>query len=192
MCTPELIVAGTVQGLDLVNSIYQIESQKAIGKFNEKLARQKAQIAEKDAAYERQKGIEDSREAKLKAIQNMASVKADIAGGNIMTSSSTALNLIEDEKQEGELEALKIIDSSEKASESYLRKAKDYYADASWTSFKTRTDYVSGYLGLAKFGNKGYDIYDKYQKTKKYQNNSGCNITLSFFLSHDILPPKKL
>ena len=166
MCTPELIVAGTVQGIDLINSVHQIETQKAIGKFNEQQARKKAQLAEKDAAYERQKGIEDSREARLRAIQNMASVKADIAGGNIMTSSSTALNLIEDEKQEGELEAFKIIDSSEKASQSYLRKANDYYADASLTSFKTKADYISGYLSLAKFGNSGYDIYDKYQKTK--------------------------
>lgn len=102
----------------------------------------KAKIAERNAAYERQEGIEDARQKRLKSIQNIGSYKASVAAGNIMTTSESAINLFDDEKLSGELDALKLLNSSERRAESYLNSAQSYYNNAEYLKYKRKQSWI--------------------------------------------------
>lgn len=130
--------------IELTTGLYSLNTDKAIGKYNEKQLIEQAKSAERNAAYERQEGIENARRERLKAIQNMGRQTADIAAGNIMTSSSSALSLIGNEKINGELDAINIINSSERKSKLYLESADNYYKQSGLQSFKTKRNYVQG------------------------------------------------
>ncbi len=140
MCIVEIAMA-TSEAISLVNSIQSVKADKEAALYSANMSIQQAKIAERNAAYSRQEGIEDAREERLRAIQNMGKVKTDIASGNIMLLSSTALNLTEDEYQEGELNALQIMKSSEHQAQSYLDSAQRYYSNASLQTYKAKNAY---------------------------------------------------
>lgn len=97
-----------------------------------------AKVAERNAAIERQEGIEDARQKKLNAILNMSEQKANIASSNLATTSETALNIMDDEKLNGEIEALATINESTRRSDNYLESAKKYYNQAAMHSFNSK------------------------------------------------------
>ncbi len=136
MCVVTSTVAATVIPaiISAVSSaaigIKQAMNTSAIQKFQAEQNIRQAKIAERNAVYERQEGIEDAREQKLKSIQNIGRQKTLIASGNIMTSSATAINVFEDEKLSGEIDALKLIDTSEKRARAYTDSAQNQYANA--------------------------------------------------------------
>ncbi|MGM9993302.1 MAG: hypothetical protein ACI37R_01070 [Candidatus Avigastranaerophilus sp.] len=122
---------------------YAINKSK-IQKFQAEQNIQQAKIAERNAVYERQEGIEDARERKLKAIQNVGRQKTIIASGNIMTSSATAINVFDDEKLSGEIDALKLIDSSEKRAQSYMDSAQIQYTNAAIKKQQSKNTLTTG------------------------------------------------
>lgn len=79
---------------------------------------------------ELQEGIEDSRRKKLKSILNMGETTTKIAAGNIMTSSLTALNAVDDEKMNGEAEAISTVKSAYRRASDRFNKANMYYEKA--------------------------------------------------------------
>ncbi len=99
--------------------------------------------AEADAAYERQQGLEESRRKKLDSIKNMTAVSAKFAASNLSTNSDTALNLTEDEKQAGELEAVNTINQSERKAKTYMDKADAYYKKAKLMGDKFFLDFAN-------------------------------------------------
>mgnify|MGYP006916071044 CR=1 FL=1 len=122
---PIILAAVTTTGA-IGESIFEYKSAKQ----DIKNQLQSAKNAEQNAAYERQEGIDDARQRRLKAIQNMGEQKVQIASGNIMTSSISALDIEEDEKLSGEFDALKIIDNAKRKSDAYLETANKYYLGA--------------------------------------------------------------
>ncbi len=150
------------------SEIYQAGTSKAESEFQaDQLVRQ-AKNAEQNAAYERQEGIEEARRQRLQAILNMGEQKTNIASGNIALSSEMALNLVEDEKLNGELDALTTLKESERRAESYMQSAQKYYEDAALVSFKAKNAFTSTLL--KQFGNttkSNTNIYSKYFKDKK-------------------------
>lgn len=127
-------------------------AQKEVNNYNIQMLEQQAKISERNAAYERQEGINEARKQRLKAIQNMNAQKVAIASGNIMLSSSTALSLVDDEKLNGELNALDILNSSERRSQNYLDSAKNYYQRAGLQSYKQEAEEnaeIFGNMGIA-------------------------------------------
>lgn len=147
MCIVEVVDAVT-STLSVVAHVQSIKAQKTANEFAAQQSIKQAEIAERNAAYERQQGIEDARQRRLKSIQNMGQIKTNIAAGNILNSSATALNLIDSEEQQGELDALNIINSSEKRAESYMNSAEQRYASASLQSFKAKSNYQNSMLSL--------------------------------------------
>ena len=99
MCVLE--IAGGV-----LKEYQQINYQKKLGNYQSSLMILQGKQAEQEAAYQRQEGIEEARRQKLNAILRMGDKKTAIAGRNIALSSQTALNTVEDEKINGELNAL--------------------------------------------------------------------------------------
>lgn len=148
-------------------NIKQASNTSAVQKFQAEQNIKQAKIAERNAVYERQEGIEEAREKRLQAIKNIGSQKTMIASGNIMASSSTALNLFDDEKLSGEIDALKLIDSSEKKAQSYIDSAKNLYANASikkYQSSNTLGNAISNQL--IKFSPKMYEFGKDIERLK--------------------------
>lgn len=112
--------------------------ERSAAKYQIDILRHDAKQSLQDAADERQSGLEESRRKRLQSILNMEKEKANIAAGNIALSSSTARNIISDEKEKGELDALLTINSSEKSAQNYTRQSKKYYQNASLLSAKSK------------------------------------------------------
>ena len=89
-----------------------------------------AKQEENNAAYERQDALEESRRKKLNAIKNMSQIATKTAASNLSINSSTALNLMQDEKQSGDLDAFSLIDKAERRAVVYTDRANSYYNHA--------------------------------------------------------------
>lgn len=136
-----LILDGIQLALSVGNAIYQerkSNTEKAIGEYQTNMLIKQAKKEEEKAKDEYQTGVEESRQAKLKSILRMGTNKAQIAGANIALTSSTALNLQQDEKYLGELESLNIFQQHKKNADAYLESSSNYYDKASLQSFKTK------------------------------------------------------
>ncbi len=147
MCEPTLITMTIGTVLTTAAGIYSSKTRKAEGKYQASLAVQKAEKARKDAAYERQTGIEEARNQRLQAILNMGEEKANIASANLSTNSQTALNILDDSKLNGELDALTTLKKSDKRANDIMFNSGNYYSGAALTSFAARRNYVSNSLG---------------------------------------------
>ena len=90
---------------------------------------------------ELQEGIEESRREKLKSILNMGDTTTKIAAGNIMTSSLTALNAVDDEKMNGEIETISTVKSAYRKASDRFDKANMYYQQA---ELKTKNAFADG------------------------------------------------
>ena len=151
MCVMQTLSAAS-EIVSMLGQFQSVRAEKAAGEYNAQQMIQQAKADERNAAYERQEGIENARKERLKAIQNMGNIKSHIAAGNLMTNSSTALNLINDEKINGDLNALDLLNSSEKRAQSYIDSANRKYQSASLTLFKTKKNYIIGNESLLSRG----------------------------------------
>lgn len=158
--TAFLIASAVGTALSATSNAISSSAEKKVEKYNIQMIEQQAKIAERNAAYERQEGIDDARRQRLKAIQNMNAQKTAIASGNIMLSSSTALSLFDYEKLNGELNAIDILNSSERRAQSYLDSAENYYQRAGLQSFKNKEKEKANIFG--NLGNAAYDIASAY------------------------------
>ena len=160
MCVYEAteIINAISSVVQTVVKVQEIRIEKAENEYNAQVMVSKAKRAENQAAYERQEGIEETRKQRLNAILTSADTKAEIASGNLGTSSLTSLNLIQDDKEEGERDAEKTLKISEYRASNYIDSANNYYKQSGLYSFRAkhvyRNDlfdaYSTGALGVLK------------------------------------------
>ncbi len=165
MCVLE-IAGGVLAVSGLLKEYQQINYQKKLGNYQAALMLSQGKQAEQEAAYQRQEGIEEARRQKLNAILKMGDKKTAIAGSHIALSSQTALNAVEDEKINGELNALTTLKKSEHSAQAYIERANDYYRNAGLKSFQTKNNYRKGLLDLGmnslEFGiNPGITLFNQ-------------------------------
>lgn len=134
------IVVKVIQTAFQVKKAVEVRKE---AKYQTDILREEAKQAKEDAADERQQGIDEARRIRLKSILNMSEIKSDIASNNILLSSQTALNLVSDEKLNGELDALVTIKNSERTAENYLRQSKKYYQNAALKSASSKNNLVN-------------------------------------------------
>lgn len=156
--------------ISIVGGIRKVQVQHAVGKYNVQQSINQAKIAEKNAAYERQEGIDNARKEKLKLIQVIGNIKSSTAAGNILTGSDMTLNMINGEKELSDFNALDIINKSERRAENYLDKANMYYNNASLISLKTKHNFANGLLSI--FSNNLYDSVDSFNSIEGGLNNA--------------------
>lgn len=151
MCVYEFLeVANIAVSVVRAVDIYQdAQETKAQSEIDSKQAISEAKNLEKQAGIERQEGIETARRKKLTSILNMAQEKTIFASNNIMTTSQTALNVINDENLNGELTALNTIQEAEKRSDKYLKSADEYYKKASLSLFKGKQAYQNAFKDIS-------------------------------------------
>ena len=132
--------------IGLISDLFKIKKTveaKQEAEYQTQILENEAKMAEEQAADERQSGIEEARKTRLKAILNMSEIKTDIATGNILLSSPTAINLVSDEKLNGELDALITLKNSEKKSENFIQQSQRYYQNAALKSFSGTNSYIN-------------------------------------------------
>ena len=160
MCVYEAteIINAISSVVQTVVKVQEIRIEKAENEYNAQMMVSKAKRAENQAAYERQEGIEDARKQRLNAILTSADTKVEIASGNLGVSSMTSLNLLQDDKEEGERDAEKTLRTSEYKASNYIDSANNYYKQSALYTFRSkyvyRNDlfdaYSKGAIGVAK------------------------------------------
>ena len=144
-----------------------VEAKQEV-EYQTELLKTEAKQAEEKAVDERQTGIEEARRIRLKSILNMSETKTDIASGNISISSPTSLNILSDEKLNGELDALVTLKNSEVRAKNYMRQSQKYYKNAALKSFSGKNNFVntlaSSGLSLLSEGNEFAKEYKRNRK----------------------------
>ncbi len=143
MCVLD-IAEEVLKATNIGRALTTLEEQRKMGNYQATLMAEEAKKSEKEAAYQRQEGIEEARRQRLNAILKMGDKKAAIASNNIALASATAINAVDDEKLNGELNALTTLKKSEYTARAYIDRANDYYRRAGLQSFKTKNNYRSG------------------------------------------------
>lgn len=138
--------------LKILKSVLEIKKafdEKREAEYQTEILRTEAREAKAQATEERQSGIEEARRTRLKSILNMSETKTDIASGNINLFSSTALNLVSDDKLNGELDALVTLKNSESRAKGYIRQSQKYYKDAALKVHQTKNKFFNDVAGEA-------------------------------------------
>lgn len=138
MCTVEDVVSGVAKAVSTFVTWETIYTEKQTAKAEAESLKKQAITAEEQAGIERQEGVEEARQKRLQAILRAEEQKTNIAAGNIAVSSEYTLNKIEDEKLNGELDALNIMKEADFSSQSYLSKAETYRNQAQLKSLEAK------------------------------------------------------
>lgn len=153
-------VAGTIAGIagsavGAVSSYSQGKQQQAMYNYQAKVAQENAEIANKNAAQERQTGIEEARLQRMKALQAVGSQQAAMAANGMDISQGTSLDIIEDTAAMGELDALQIQTNYEKKALAYEQQANNYTNQANLDYISGKNAYTSGKVGAITSGLNG-------------------------------------
>ena len=143
MCIPDIIATSINAAITVATAV---ETANENAKETNLVIQNQIDMAERErvnAAYERQEGIEESRRKRLDAIRNMAEIEANVASSGLSTNSQTSLLLYEDEQEEGELEALDILNDAEISAKKHMEAYSQHYSQARLTSLKGKNQYRS-------------------------------------------------
>ncbi len=149
MCTANSIAVAVATVVSAALSVQQIQTQKAVTKYQARQMEYQAEQNKKKAEKQRIQGLEEARNKKLQAILRMGDSKTRFAAGNILASSATSLNVNEQHKLNGELEALNTMGNAEDMAENSEFQAEKLYSQAALTSFNSRQQYNMGMIKVA-------------------------------------------
>lgn len=99
-------VAGSAIGA--VSSYSQGKQQQAMYNYQAQINQENARIAQKNAATERQTGIEEARLQRMKTLQVIGSQKTAMAANGMDITQGTSLDIIQDTAAMGELMLYKL------------------------------------------------------------------------------------
>ena len=156
-------VVGGIAGsaISAVSSYSQGKQQQAMYNYEAKVAEENAKIAQKNAATERQTGIEEARLQRIKTLQAIGSQKTAMAANGMDVTQGTSLDIIEDTAAMGELDALQIETNYERKALAYEQQANNFSNQANLDVISGRNAYKSGKInavteglnGISKLGN---------------------------------------
>ena len=146
-------VASTVLGT--VSSVQQGKQQKAMYNYQAQVDKQNAEIAQKNAAVERQTGIEEARLQRMKTLQVVGSQKTAMAANNMDVTQGTSLDIIQDTAAMGELDALQIETNYERKALAYEQQANNFSNQANLDVIAGKNAYKTGKINAVTEGLNG-------------------------------------
>lgn len=168
MCIYEVteIVTAVANAVSAAVKVQEARVEKAQYEYESELYTSHAKKLENRATTELQNGIEKARKQRLNAILDGAEQTAIIASGNLGVTSQTSLNIVDDEKLNGELDALTTLKTAEQKYSTYIDKANQYYANAELSSQKAKNAYLDNAIEYAKSNTKGKlsNIYSLFEE----------------------------
>ena len=180
------VVATASTSMGIVAANQQSKSQQAMYNYQAKVAKENKEIAEQNAATERQQGIEEERLQRYKTIQKVGAQQAAMAANGIDVTQGTALDVIEDTSTMGELDALQTRYNYERRAQAYEAEAGNFQNQANMDIISAKNANYAGKLnsisnGLAGMGNmlsvadKWYGFSGGGDKTKNNISGSALN-----------------
>ena len=149
------IAAVTSTVLGTVSSVQQGKQQQAMYNYQAKVAEENAKIANKNAATERQTGIEEARLQRMKTLQAVGSQQTAMAANGMDVTQGTSLDIIEDTAAMGELDALQIQTNYERKAQSYEAQANNFNNQASMDVITGKNAYTAGQIKAVQTGLNG-------------------------------------
>lgn len=149
------IAAVTSTVLGTVSSVQQGKQQQAMYNYQAKVAEENAKIANKNAATERQTGIEEARLQRIKTLQAVGSQQTAMAANGMDVTQGTSLDIIEDTAAMGELDALQIQTNYERKAQSYEAQANNFNNQASMDVIAGKNAYTAGQIKAVQTGLNG-------------------------------------
>ena len=149
------IAAVTSTVLGTVSSVQQGKQQQAMYNYQAKVAEENAKIANKNAATERQTGIEEARLQRMKTLQVVGSQQTAMAANGMDVTQGTSLDIIEDTAAMGELDALQIQTNYERKAQSYEAQANNFNNQASMDVIAGKNAYTAGQIKAVQTGLNG-------------------------------------
>ena len=146
------IAGGVIGG---ISSYQQGKQQQAMYNYQAKVAEENAKIANKNAATERQTGIEEARLQRMKTLQAVGSQQAAMAANGMDVTQGTSLDIIEDTAAMGELDALQIQTNYERKAQSYEAQANNFNNQASMDVIAGKNAYTAGQIKAVQTGLNG-------------------------------------
>lgn len=146
------IASGVIGG---ISSYQQGKQQQAMYNYQAKVAEENAKIANKNAATERQTGIEEARLQRMKTLQAVGSQQAAMAANGMDVTQGTSLDIIEDTAAMGELDALQIQTNYERKAQSYEAQANNFNNQASMDVIAGKNAYTAGQIKAVQTGLNG-------------------------------------
>lgn len=146
-------IAGSAIGA--VSSYSQGKQQQAMYNYEAQVAEENAKIAQKNAATERQTGIEEARLQRMKTLQAIGSQKTAMAANNMDVTQGTSLDIIQDTAAMGELDALQIETNYERKALAYEQQASNYSNQANLDVISGRNAYKTGKINAVTEGLNG-------------------------------------
>lgn len=146
------IAGGIVGG---VSNYQQGKSQQAMYNYQAQIDENNAKIAQKNAAEERQTGIEEARLQRMKTLQAIGSQETAMAANGMDVTQGTSLDIIGDTAAMGELDALQIEHNYEKRALSYEQQAGNYSNQANLDRIAGKNAYNAGVMNAAQSGLNG-------------------------------------
>ena len=146
-------VAGSAIGA--VSSYSQGKQQQAMYNYQAQINQENARIAQKNAATERQTGIEEARLQRMKTLQVIGSQKTAMAANGMDITQGTSLDIIQDTAAMGELDALQIETNYEKKALAHEQQANNFSNQANLDVISGRNAYKSGQINAVTEGLNG-------------------------------------
>ncbi len=146
MCSVSTAATTATALLSAAISVQQIQTQKTVAKYQVQQMEAEAEHNKRLAEKEREEGIEEARNKRLQAILKMGDSTAKLAAGNLASSSVTLLNVNDQHKLNGELEALNTLNTTENNAENREFQAEKLYSNAALTSFNSKQQYKMGMM----------------------------------------------
>lgn len=154
-----LKVIGTVAtiastAISIPTSIQQSKNTQAMYNYQAKVNENNAKIANENAVQERQSGLEEARQQRIKTLQAIGSQQVAMAGNGIDITSGTALDTIEDTAQYGELDALMTQYNAERTALNYEQQASNFNNQANLDKIAAQNAATAGRINsMTAMGN---------------------------------------
>lgn len=131
-------------GVSIYSSYQEGKAQEEYYTYQAKQDEKNAKIAEDNALRERQGGIEDARQQRIKTLQTIGAQQTAMAKNGIDVTSGSAVDLIEDTRAMGELDALNILTNSERTAQNYLQQADNFTSQSYLNQLAGKNAYKTG------------------------------------------------
>lgn len=141
-----IVSAISSTAIGTVSAVQSAQAQEAQYEYQAKVAQDNEKIAQMNATEARQKGIEDARLKRIKTLQQVGALQTAQAANGIDISTGTSLDLIEDTKTMGELDAMNSLYDSEKTARNYEIQAGNFANEASMDIISSRNVSSAGKL----------------------------------------------
>lgn len=121
-----IVAAIASAAIGTVSAVQATNAQEAQYEYQAKVAKDNERTAQINATEARQKGIEDARLKRMKTLQQVGALQTAQAANGIDISTGTSLDLIEDTKTMGELDAMNSIYDAERTARNYEIQAGNF------------------------------------------------------------------